>query len=242
MIPSNQFANLVLFGLALTACATVTPAQMAMPNSMDPDIVTVPIIGIGAGRSGQFSIGQQSGNYHRSADRLALFDQLLVRNTGHVAFRLAGPNPPNSIDATCKFGAASSGLGAISVDHSLLRFDCRFSADGKVLPHSLSLNETRDGVADTLMRRSRQGTLIWGDRHLTIKSVHRLMGSPLQTATPMGYSFQIANKIVGAVSLANKPIVHITNAASESDRQAVVAAAVALALFWDPAETEAAHS
>lgn len=242
MILSHQLANLMLFGLALTACATVAPAQMAMPTSMGPNIVTVPIVGIGAGRSGQFSVGPQSGRYHRSADRLALFDTLLVRDTGHVTFNLADPARPNSMDATCRFGAATSGLGAISIDHSPLRFDCRFSADGKPLPHHLSLNETRDGVADVLMRRSRQGTLIWDGRNVTIKSVHHLVGTPLQTATPMGYSFQIADKTVGAVSLANRPALHIVASATEADRQAVIAAAVALALFWDPAEKEAAQS
>lgn len=238
MIPSHLPVIVALLGLA--ACAGITPARMAMPAAIGADVAVTPIVGITPGRSGAFSVGPHSGNYHRGADRLALFDTLLVRNTGHVDFHLDGPDQPRSIDTSCRFSAASSGAGVISVDHSPLRLECRFSSEGKRLAHHLVLNETRTGVADALMRRSRQGRLVWGDQLVTITSVHRLEGSPFETGTPMGYSFAVGDRTIGAVSLANRPTLHIAQAVSDSDRQAVVTAAVALALFWDPVDTQPA--
>jgi hypothetical protein len=237
MIPSHLSALAAL--LALAGCATVAPAEIALPASIGPDATVVPIVGINAGRSGQFSIGAYSGSYHRSHDRLALFDRLLVRNSGHVDFQLDGPDQPRRLAATCRFGAASSGIGVIEVDHSPLRFDCRFGGDAGTAESRLLLAETRDGLADALMRRSRQGELVWGGQRITVKSVHRLAGSSLQTGTPMGYSFAIGDRSIGAVSLANRRTIHVAAHASEADRQAVLAGAVALALLWDPVDVEA---
>lgn len=240
MIPSHLSPFAALLAVALAGCATVAPAEIALPASIGADAAVVPIVGINAGRSGRFSIGPYSGSYHRSHDRLALFDRLLVRNSGHVDFQLDSPDQPRRLAATCRFGAASSGIGVIEVDHSPLRFDCRFSGDAAATESRLLIAETRDGFADALMRRSRTGDISWGGRRIAIKSVHALAGSPLQTATPMGYSFSIGDRSIGAVSLANRRTVHVAASASEADRQAVLAGAVALALLWDPVDVEVA--
>lgn len=238
MIPSHLSPFAALLAVALASCATIAPAEIALPASIGADAAVVPIVGISAGRSGQFSIGPYSGSYHRSHDRLALFDKLLVRSSGHVDFQLDGPDQPRRLAATCRFGAAASGTGVIEVDHSPLHFDCRFRGDAGPGESRLLIAETRDGLADALMRRSRQGELVWGGQRITVRSVHSLVGSPLQTATPMGYSFSIGERSIGAVSLANRRSVHVAANASEADRQAVLAGAVALALLWDPAEVE----
>jgi hypothetical protein len=240
MIPSHLSPFAALVAVALAGCATVAPAEIALPAAIGTDAAVVPIVGINAGRSGQFSIGPYSGSYRRSHDRLALFDRLLVRNSGHVDFELDGPDQPRRLAATCRFGAASSGIGVVEVDHAPLRFECRFSGDAGTAESRLLIAETRDGLADALMRRSRQGELVWGGQRITVKSVHSLAGSPLQTATPMGYSFAVGDRSIGAVSLANRRTVHVAASASEADRQAVLAGAVALALLWDPADVEPA--
>jgi len=62
-------------GAALSGCASIKPAQMALPA---PLVAAEPVTisGIGAGRSGSFGVGDgdEGGSFQRGRDFLSLFD------------------------------------------------------------------------------------------------------------------------------------------------------------------------
>ena len=71
-----------------------------------------------------------------------------------------------------------------------------------------------------------------------IRSVHHLAGTSLPTSTPIGYVFEQRGRPVGAVELNGRPALVVEPGASPELRRTLTLAALALGVFWDPANTE----
>ncbi len=72
---------------------------------------------------------------------------------------------------------------------------------------------------------------------LTFRSVRRVAGSPLPLPQPIGYSFSLNGREIGAVEL-NGPNRQVHAPTEPRLREAMLVAAMALAVFSDPAEVD----
>jgi hypothetical protein len=72
---------------------------------------------------------------------------------------------------------------------------------------------------------------------LQIASVHRLEGSAIETATPIGYIFEHEGVPAGSVELNGRPEVRFARGSDAPTRRAVMIAATALGVLWDPADS-----
>lgn len=221
--------------LALAGCA-ITPARMALPLPLaeEPPLV---FDGMGFGQKGRFEAGAYSASFTRSDTRFALFDALVERRSGKSGFSLQGPGIDGAIDAECRVAEPTINISVISFNPKPMAYVCRFFDQGRTLPARFELQEERTGLPGILMRQARRGELAIDRVVLQIASVHRLQGSGIETATPTGYLFEMGDVPVGAVELNGRPAVRFAPGSDTATRRAVMIAATALSVLWDPAES-----
>ncbi|WP_298127041.1 hypothetical protein [Brevundimonas sp.] len=222
--------------LALGGCASIQPARMALPQELASTAVTLPVTGIGGGRSGLFRAGSYSGRYSRSDERIALFDPLFERRDGRTDFELTGPEVVGSIRVACRAQERTVTLGVLSVETQPMAFGCDISSAGSDRTR-LEVRAYREGVGGRLMRHERRGEITLDGASLQIRSVHDVEGSGVQLATPIGYVFELDGIPVGAVEINGSPVIRHVPEADPSVLRALTVAAIALGLFWDPAES-----
>lgn len=225
-------------GAALVAagCASIQPAKMAVPPVLAV-AETMPVSGIGGGRNGSFTAGPFNGAFTRSASRLAFFDPLYERRDGRTTFTLTGPGINGSLMASCRMRERTVTLGVISFEPHPMAYGCEFTHEGRVIPARFELQSHREGLGGMMRRQERRGEIALDRVILQIRSVHDLQGSPIQMGTPIGYVFEHAGEPVGAVEINGAPMVSYASSTDEETRRAVLVAALALSLFWDPAES-----
>ncbi len=221
--------------LALSGCA-ITPARMALPAplSTEPELA---FEGMGFGQRGRFRAGPYTAHFTRSDTRLALLDALVERRSGETSFTLQGPDIDGVVDAECKVAERTITISVISFTPKPMAYRCRFARRGRLLPGWFELQEQRSGLGGMLMRQSRRGEIVFGDEVLQIASVHGLEGSGFQTAIPIGYLFEKDGKPAGAVELNGRPVVRFAADSDAETRRAVMIAATALGVLWDPADS-----
>lgn len=219
----------VLSALVLAGCAS---AQMRLPDNL-ARASRVEFEGIGGWRSGNYTAGDYAGRYERSSDRLSYFDTV-TESRGHSAFTLAGPDQPEAIEGRCRMRESSLDLGLVEVTTRPMAYRCTFTAAGRPLDASLELQEViGGGTAATRYERRGQATL--GGETVAMRSVHHLAGTSMPVLTPIGYVFEQHGRPVGAVELNGRPALMIEPGASPELRRTLMLAALALGVFWDPA-------
>lgn len=76
------------------------------------------------------------------------------------------------------------------------------------------------------------------DRQLIgIRSIHRFEGGKVPAATPLGYAFSVDGREIGAIDL-NGPDKTVFVPRDPRLREAVLAASLALSIFWDPGDSD----
>lgn len=220
----------------LAACAAIQPARMAQPVPL-AEAPALPFEGMGFGQRGRFSAGPYAASFTRSDTRLALIDALIERRSGKTSFALEGPGIDGAIAAECEVGERTINVSVISFTLKPMAYLCRFSHQGRALAARFELQEERRGLAGMLMRQGRRGELAFDHVILEIASVHRLQGSGNETGTPIGYLFESEGEAVGSVELNGTPAVRFAPGIDGATRRAVMLAATALGVLWDPAES-----
>lgn len=226
-----QAAFLAAFS-ALAGC-TIAPAHMAIPTVLG-DQPPLAFEGMGGGQQGRFRAGPYFASYSRSDARLALFDAVVERRSGKASFSLEGPGIDRSITANCRVTERTITVSVISFNPQPMAYSCDFSRDGRALPARFEVEEgqTRMGT-----RQSRRGEIAIDNVVLQIASVHRLAGTGLETATPVGYLFEQDGALAGSVELTGRPTARFAPGADVATQRAVMIAATALAVLWDPANS-----
>jgi hypothetical protein len=224
-----RFLLPVLPALALAGCAT---AQMRLPETLAA-ASRVEFEGIGGWRSGEYSAGPYSGRYERSADRLSYFDTV-NEGRGRSEFTLAGADLPETIEGRCRMRESSLDLGLVEVTTRPMAYRCEFAAGGRPIAASLELQEV---TRSAINRYERRGRMTLDRERVEIRSVHHLAGTSLPTSTPVGYQFEQHGRAVGAVELNGRPALIVEPGASPELRRTLTLAALALGVFWDPANT-----
>lgn len=224
-----------LFALSCTACAAFPPAQMALPESLLP-IQPQPITGLGGTRSGTYRLAEYSGTFKRSATRLVFFD-VFDRRSASAEFTLQDPALEQPIAASCRMRERLITIKLATFTPKKMAYGCDFTAGGRAFPARFELQEVREGIAGMLSKKARRGELALDRVTLQIQSVHRLQGSGIETAQPIGYLFLAGTDPVAAVELNGRPRMFYPATTDAAMRRAVSAGALALALLWDPEET-----
>lgn len=227
---------IALLATLLAACAAIQPARMALPAPLAEEPALV-FEGMGFGQKGRFTAGPYAASFTRSDTRLALFDALVERRSGKTSFALEGPGIDGAIAAECRVGERTINISVISFTPKPMAYLCRFSHQGQALPARFELQEERRGLAGMLMRQGRRGQLAFDHVVIDMISVHRLQGSGIETGTPIGYLFESEGAPVGSVELNGKPAVRFAPGTDAPTRRAVMIAATALGVLWDPAES-----
>jgi hypothetical protein len=229
-----RYSGLALAVVALSACGAIQPARMALP---DPLRTTAPVVvdGMTAGQRGEFQAAGYRGQYARSATRLEIFEDLAVFDRGRASYTLDGVME-TPLSARCTVRQTSMTIGVIGFEPKKLAYECDFDTQGKPAGVRFTLQEGRDSGTPKTLLAERRGRLDYRDSTLTVRSVHALEGSPIPLATPIGYVFERDGRAVGAIELNGLTPRLWLPTTDDDTRRAVVVAAMALAVFWDPAQ------
>lgn len=227
---------MTLAAVVTTAGCAIAPARMALPAPLETEQAFA-FEGMTFGQQGRFEAGPYRVSYTRTDTRLALFDSVDERRSGRTSFALQGPGIEGEINADCRVAERTITLGIISFTPKPMAYQCRFFEEGRAMPARFEVQEERSGLAGMLMRQSRRGEIDFGGVVLQIASVHRLEGSGIETSTPVGYVFEEQGVPAGAVELNGRPTVRFDSGVDLHTRRAVMIAATALGLLWDPANS-----
>lgn len=229
-----RYSWLTLAVVALAACGAIQPARMQLPDPLPAD-PPVAIEGMAAGQRGEFRAAGYHGQYARSATRLEIFDDLAVFDRGRASYTLDGVMEA-PLSARCTVRQTSMTIGVVGFDPKRLAYECDFDAQGKAAGIRFTLQEARDNGTPKTLQAERRGRIEYRGRTLTLRSVHAVEGSPFPLAAPIGYVFEQDGRAVGAIELNGLTPRLWLPGSSDDTRRAAVVAAMALAIFWDPAQ------
>ena len=221
---------LALAGAALAGC--VKEARIALPSDVAPRTERVDLRGMGAGTKGRFDLGGSPGQFVRGAGRASGFG--LVHKAGGGRFSVAGP--AGELSGGCDFREEAVKLGdGVQVTARPFAYRCDFARDGRPIDAVLRLDAARGGAA--AFRYARTGTLSFEGQRIGISSIHHFEGGRMPTLTPLGYAFAAEGGPIGAIDLnGTDKILFVPR--DPRQREAVLAASLALAILWDPADSD----
>lgn len=228
-------STIVLVVLA-SACSPFQPVEMRLPSNLATQSARLPIDGFGGWTHGRFRTGDWYGGYERSEERLSYFGTF-IQNSGHSEFTIKGPGVSSSIEAFCRMREKVLDLEVAEFKPKRMSYRCEFTADGRGIPARFELQEVRTGLGGALNRYERRGEIALGGETVQIRSVHKLAGSPIEMASPIGYVFEKRGRAVGAIELNGSPVLYIQDLTDEGLSRTITIGAIALAAFWDPANS-----
>lgn len=211
----------------------VQEARIAMPGDVAARSEQIELRGMGGWPRGSFRLGQSEGRFERSASEQRFFDTF-VRNSGGGRFLVSGPDVQGELEGYCGFNQEEIDAGVAVFPSERLGYGCDFVRDGRPLEGGLFLAEVPTSRS-LLAGRTRAGELRLEDVKLDIRAIHEMDGGKLPSGSPLGYAFLSEGRQIGAVDLngGNKTI-YAPRFGPE--REAVLAASLALSIFWDPAD------
>jgi hypothetical protein len=109
-----------------------------------------------------------------------------------------------------------------------------FHRNGRPMAAELVLADPKPALGTLHGRAERFGRLYIEGREIAIRSIHRDERGGLATPTALGYMFEAGGREVGAIDM-NGPDKTLYVPRDPQLREAVIAAGLALSIFWDPA-------
>jgi hypothetical protein len=230
--------SIIAAGLAAASLAgcSVQQARIGVPAHLATDLEMIEVTGMGGGTSGRFQLAGVTGRFTRGAERQAISDPLLVRHRGGGSFQLPASHLGPIVSGRCSYGEQQVNAGPITVTPSRLVYWCDLSRDGRP-DGRLVIRDPNAPLGSLSGRYEREGLFDYRGRQLVVRSIHRSQGRSLPLQTPLGYMFIADGREVGAVDL-NGPNKTIMVPRAGEYREAVIAAGLALSIFWDPAEVQ----
>lgn len=225
--------------ISVTAClmvAACAPAQMRLPGTLAEASIRTEIVGLGGRDRGRITAGAYQGRFARSLDRWSFLEA--VAREGRSDFTLAGPEISSTIEARFEMREHALDLGIAEVTVRPLAYRCGFTAEGRTIPARFELQEVVGG-GSAITRYERRGQIALGGETVQFRSVHHLAGTPMPSLTPVGYIFERQGREIGALDLTGRPALVLGPATDAGVARTVTVAAVALAIFWDPAIVDA---
>jgi len=218
---------------ALGGC--VEHARVAVPSDLAATTERLEIKGMGAGTRGTFGLAGAQGRFYRSSESASAFGD--VRKRGGGSFTVGPPAVAEELSGFCDFSEREIRPGrGIAVTTDRLIYGCAFEREGRRIEAELVV-EAADGRGTAMFRHEREGYLLFEGQRIELKSIHSFDDGKLPTITPLGYSFHSNGAQIGAIDL-NGLDKTLFAPRQGPEREAVIAAALALAIFWDPADAD----
>ena len=227
---TGKAAVAALTTLLLAGC--IREAEIAMPSDLRSSLERIEVAGMGGGERGDFHLGSSEGRFTRRSIQTRAFD-FYVRNFGGGTFAVTGAEFGGRLSGNCGFDESEFDTGIIVAPGERLAYGCEFQHDMDPVG-GLILTEVPRGRG-LLAGRTRAGEARFGDVRLEIRPIHDMEGGRVPTGNPLGYGFFVAGRQVGAVDL-NGLDKTIYAPRSGPEREAVLAASLALSVFWDPGD------
>lgn len=219
-------------GLTLSACS-IREGRVAVPPHLLATTDQLELRGMGGWNRGDFNLDGAPGWFTRTADRLGIFDPLLVRHSGGGSFKLAASHLAPELAGRCYYSEREVNVGPISVTPDRLFYRCDFARNGRPILASLVLHDPKSPLGTLHGRAERSGWIDYDGRRIEIRSTHHDQGGGLATPTALGYYFSLNGTRIGAIDL-NGTNKTIFAPRAQPDREAVIAASLAMSIFWDP--------
>ena len=227
--------TIALAALTLGACSSFPAAEMRLPSEL-AQAQQRPISGITGWTHGRFQSGAYQGGYERSEERLVFFDTFDKRKA-HAEFTVTGPEISSVIEARCWMREKAIKLGSASIITRPMAYSCDFLSDGRAFPARFELQEESRALYGALNQYQRVGEIALGGEVVQFRSTHKMVGTPLPTAAPIGYFFEQNGRSIGAIELNGKPRFIVAPGTDPGVERTMFIAAMALSLLWDPAES-----
>ena len=224
-----RLASALLLSTAVAGCSD---ARIALPSDVAANTEKLELTGMSGWQDGHVRLGASQGRFSRRSTQTRLLDTF-VRDAGSGSFEIAGPEFGGAAGGRCGFEQREIDAGIAVLPNGRLTYRCAFHRDSQPVQGGLFLAEVPHG-SGLLAGITRAGDAQVGSVKLNIRPIHRLAGTSVPTGTPLGYSFDVEGRQVGAVDLngLNKTIYAPRHPGPERD--AVLMAALALSVFWDP--------
>lgn len=204
----------------------------------------VPLWMNGTMRAGPALTGRVRRKSLGASEALTLFGISIggAERFGRFTFEAEGPSVDGKLSGDCIYDRTERRLGidsfTISEPRRPLLLRCRFLRAGQVVG-TLRL-EAEAGTGAIAQPAHRIGRVKLGDKTVTIRSEHYLQGARVPTELPVGYRVADADtdEVIGAVDLTDFSRRVIALPTSNSARPVSLVASIALAVFWDPGDTD----
>lgn len=220
--------------LALALAGCVRDAHIAVPSDLRAGSERIEVTGIGGFERGDFRLGASTGSFRRSAGQQA-FDDFYVSNAGTASFTVDGPEVGGPLSADCGFHQGEVDTGIVVLAAERFTFHCGFERGAGTPKGELILRAVPRSPGRLLSGISRAGELNFDGRRIGIRAIHDMEGGKMPTGAPLGDLFETGGRKIGAVDL-NGGSKTVYAPLSGPDREAVLAASLALSILWDPGE------
>lgn len=243
----------VVLATALLATSGCTIARLQGFDALagDPNMEVLPINGLPWSDEGDFRLGAAIGHVAWQSGRAAQgwgpegdvpAEQVRVGQVarfGLVAFSLDGGAMSGRLEGRCRFGRTEERTHLFGIDMAMarrpLRLQCAYRLDGRDAGTlTLAAQPPVDGIAEP-----RIGMIRFDGYDLELRSDHGVEGARGQTGSPMGYRLATADgRLAGLVETNGWRGRRLLLTRDPALRPAAIAAALSLALFRDPGDTD----
>lgn len=217
-----------------------------------PGFQLVPLTGLPIADRGMFRLGTAKGQvaWHAGSDAIGwgpegvgmAADQVRVGQVarfGVFAFELQGGAQPGHLEARCRYGRTETRHRLFAVDVTVagrpLRLQCVYRLDGR----DAGMMQLAALPASDTLAEPRQGVIRFDGQTLMLRSDHAMEGVRGQTAAPMGYRLAAADgRLAGIIETNGIRSRRLLLPSDPALRPAAIAAALSLALFRDPGDTD----
>lgn len=169
------------------------------------------------------------------------FDYSQTARFGRTTFEVTGTEVGGRLSGTCVYNRSEEKLetGPASVAQPMapLRMRCDFQRDGRAIGQMI-LGAVGD-PALLAQPTTRVGEVIVGDTRLMLRSAHAMGTHGVRTDTPIGYWLDDLQGLpVAAIDTNGITRVRLALPRDAAQRDAALAAGIAIATFWDPGDTD----
>lgn len=198
-------------------------------------------------RDGTFRVGNAVGKLRRRAKAswktqdTAAGERSLIDRYGSTSFTVTGADVRGTLSGECSYGQREDRLTIDDYSEAEpvgpLRMRCDFHRDGQPIGYlELGAMPPRGGLIEL---KERVGIVNVGGVRLRLRSSHQLDGTRIPVDTPLGYWIEGADgRPVGAVDVNGNTRARLALPRVAAQRDAALAAGVAIAAFWDPSTFE----
>lgn len=230
--------------LGLTAALSV--ARMELPEDFAAGAERTGFAGFGGRNNGSYTITDPagrtwSGAFHRSESRLGVLDPLVVSRKGKGSFELTDAGSRlRLLEASCSFRKLTLNVDVVTFDSKKAAFACELSGAALAEPGRVVIGQPkREGMKEKLLAKDlRAGEAVAFGERLVLESVHAYAGSKFGSQPAVGYLLRAGDRVVAAVELTDvNPGIYFGTGLTDSELKAVLTAALAIAVYRDPAHS-----